>query len=333
MKSHNTSLETLKKLCYVLFIAQYNSKVFRQNLWSHQSRHRVPLENLLWSLSSCDYKRKEMVPFYLGVPTTKSAVGSHFDFAARKAKGKKKKTVFWTRHTGKKLGDRGCQPSPLATSQVPIFNSLFLYCWPLEGYRNTVVNRKLKNGNSSESQLALVKKLCAEVHAVCTRGWLCSQSLWWAVKLNTTIWWTPWNSTEIDTKWTQKRLIKLIHCFHRSESFYLLDKSENEKMKLTASPFWGKSNLENKITAHSEHKGTYLLWHLCASSLPRGAFLNDGLYAIYNPRSNILSKSLTLKWFFLSCTNIHLFIHSSTNIYECLWCARHYFRCYGYSSE
>ena len=178
----------------MLFIAQYNSKVFRQNLWSHHSRHSVPSENLLWSLSSCDYKRKEMVPFYLGVHTTKSAVGSHFDFAARKAKGKKKKKK--TRHTGKKLGDRGCQPSPLATSQVPIFNSLFLYCWPLEGYRNTVVNRKLKNGNCSESQPALVKRLCAEVHAVGTRGWLCSQSLRWAVKLNTTIWWTPWNSRD-----------------------------------------------------------------------------------------------------------------------------------------
>lgn len=100
---------------------------------------------------------------------------------------------------------------------------------------------------------------------------------------------------QIGTKWTQKRLIKLIHCVYRSESFYHLDKSENEKMKLTASPFWGKSNLENKITAHSEHKGTYLLWHLRASSLPKGSFLNDGLYAVYNPRSNIVSISLTLK--------------------------------------
>ena len=231
----------------MLFIAQYNSKVFRQNLWSHHSRQHtlrkpaaVTTKGKRWYLSTwqCPQQNLQLVPT--------------LTLLLEKEK-KKKKRMFWTSHTGKKLGDRGCQPSPPAISQVPIFSSLFLYCWPLEGYRNTVVNRKLKNGNSGESQLALVKELCAEVHAVCTRGWLCSQPPWWAVKLHTTIWWTLWNSTEIGTKWTQKRLIKPIHCFHRSESFYHLDKSVNEKMKLTASPFWGKSNLENKITAHFEH--------------------------------------------------------------------------------
>ena len=115
-----------------------------------------------------------MVPFYLGVHTTKSAVGSHFDFAARKANGKIKK----------RLGIQERNWVIEGASQVlynipgPHLQFSFSLLLTLEGYRNTVVNRKLKNGNSSESQLALVKRLCAEVHAVGTRGWLCSQSLW-----------------------------------------------------------------------------------------------------------------------------------------------------------
>ena len=134
------------------------------------------------------------------------------------------------------------------------------------------------------------------------------------MRLNTTIWWTTWNSLEIGTKWTQKRLIKLIHCFYRWESFYLLNKSEDEKMKLTTYLLWGKNNLEHKIAAHSEHKGIFLLWHLGASSLPRGPFLNDGLYAVHNPRSNILSISLTLKWIFQKKITL-IFIYSFTNKY------------------